>query len=158
METEQLTAQRVQELAACCLVSMTVPGDSEDEAIWTEVEGFTTNFVFHAGRLAERAGEIGELLGELNDNFHAGKGDGWTFLNACVDRNGRHWGEYADVEQLVCLGIATGQAKWRFPREMWYGLPGGLPYFVVSPGGQPKAKSLTDEFDDYLAVEEGGLP
>ncbi len=124
----KLTADNVKKTARYCYLKPRTEARSIEVV---EVEGLASRFLFHRGRLAERTADIVEMLGQLNENFHEAGGNGWTFLNACVDREGNRWGEHVDVELLVCLGIAIGQAEWIFPREMWYCLPGGLPYFRV---------------------------
>lgn len=88
-------------------------------------------------KIAEHRGSIADMLNELPDQFHASKGGGWTFLNACEDKHGNQWGEQRTVDTLLCLGIAAGLAKIQFPRAMWNSLPGGVPYFQVdtTPAG-----------------------
>ena len=95
------------------------------------VQGITTNFAFHPGRVAEKRAEIAEQLAGLPAPFHQGRGDGWSFLNACVDEHERHWGEHVSMQELVVLGIAAGLARWVMPRDLWDALPGGMPFFVV---------------------------
>ena len=58
-------------------------------------------------------------------------GGGWSFLQACVDKNGNHWGEHSNMEELFCLGIAIGKVESLLPRDMWKVLPGGVPYYVI---------------------------
>lgn len=94
-------------------------------------EGAMLKFGFHAGRLQENRETIRLLLAELSDDFRDSGGEGGSFLNACMDRHGRHWGEHRNIDELLCLGIATGQASFVLPREVWRILPGGMPYFVV---------------------------
>ena len=89
------------------------------------------NYGFHPDRLETHKTEIAELLAELPDNFQAEIGGGWSFLNACMTKDDKQWGEHRDIECLVALGIATDQAKWMMPRDMWSILPGGMPYFSV---------------------------
>lgn len=86
---------------------------------------------FHPERLESHKQEIKNLLMGLPRQFREKEGGGWSFLQACMDKDGNQWGEHKDVEALVCLGIATGQAKFQLPRDMWKVLPGGMPYFVV---------------------------
>jgi hypothetical protein len=54
-----------------------------------------------------------------------------SFLNACVDKHGNHWGEHPSVEQLLVLGVAIGKIEYCLPREYWRALPGGVPYFMI---------------------------
>lgn len=124
----KLTSEAVNALALECLFR---EGEPTHDAI--KVDGIVGKFGFHPARIAENADAIAALLAELPDEFHASKGGGWSFLNACMDRNGAQWGEHRDMEALFCLGIAAGKAKWQLPRDMWNVLPGGMPYVVVMP-------------------------
>jgi len=94
---------------------------------------------------ASRVGEIfvDSLYQEaLPDEFHTGKGGGWSFLDACNDRNGAQWTSlHRTMDQLVCLGHAIGAVSFCLPREMWKILPGGMPYFVVDVGKMAEEKS-----------------
>ena len=75
--------------------------------------------------------EILATLMELPPQFRMSEGGGWSFLNACNDRDGNLWGQHINIEQLLLLGIGAGLAKILLPREMWKALPGGMPYFGV---------------------------
>ena len=104
--------------------------DTEDRV---EARGIMTNVGFHPQRLESHRDAIRELLLELPDDFHAGKGGGTTFLNACVDRHGRQWtGLHLIMERLVLLGLATGQMRFTMPRDIWEVLPGSMPYVTVT--------------------------
>ncbi len=124
----QLTPQAVDTLARECLFAADEPKD--DPLI---VEGITTRYGFHPGRVAERTDAIAALLAELPHEFQTTGGGGWSFLNACNDKHGRLWtGEHRVMEALLCLGIAAGKARWQLPRELWSALPGGMPYVSVN--------------------------
>ena len=121
-----LTAENVARVFLDCLFRKDeVPSDP------AFAEGIRADFGFHRGRLEEHRAEIKEMLECLPVEFQANGGGGWTFLNAAVTRDGEHWGEHANVEQLLVLGIASGEASYAFPRQMWAALPGGLPFFTV---------------------------
>ena len=122
-----LTADAVNRLVSECLFAQEEPKHGA-----VIVEGITATYGFHPARLTAAACRIRALLDELPEEFHAGSGEGWTFLNACVDRRGRQWtGEHRAMEALFCLGIGTGAAKWLLPRDMWNVYPGGIPYVLV---------------------------
>lgn len=99
------------------------------------VEGILHKAAFEKSRLAEHRHEIGSLLEQLPSDFQPtakGGGGGMSFLNACNDRDGNQWTSFHQVmEQLFMLGIASGQAQWCLPREMWDVLPGAMPYVAV---------------------------
>jgi len=122
----KLTAENVNTVFRACLFE-----DGEDTANAVKAEGIMSNFGFHPERLAKHKADIASMLAELPDEFRADKGGGWSFLNACMTRDGDQWGEHVNMEQLVTLGIATGHAKMLLPRDMWEVLPGGMPYFAV---------------------------
>lgn len=123
-----LTSRAVDDMLARCLFS-----DDESMEGAIEVEGIVNRYAFHPGRIAENADTIGEMLAELPDEFQREKGGGWSFLNACMDRNGKQWTDlHQQQERLFALGIAAGKARWVLPREMWSHMPGGMPYVVVN--------------------------
>lgn len=122
----ELTADAVQKVFDDCLFT-----NEEDTNNFVKGEGVARSYGFHPGRLASHKNTIRELLAELPDQFHASKGGGWTFLNACIDRNGVQWGEHVNVEILFALGCASELAHYQMPREMWSMLPGGMPYCCV---------------------------
>lgn len=98
------------------------------------VEGIAPNrkFGFHPGRLESHREEVRGFLDQLPEPFHEGTGDGWSFLNACETKDGEQWtGLHQRMEQLFCLGIGLGIAKYLMPSEMWKMLPGGMPYITV---------------------------
>ena len=122
----RLTSEAVTALTKECLFKEDEPRDGA-----VEVAGVISKFSFCPERIAEKTAAITELLAELPDEFKQTGGGGWSFLNACLDRDGKQWGEHRDMEALFCLGIAAGKAKWQLPRDMWDVLPGGMPYVVV---------------------------
>lgn len=123
--TKKLTAQNVEQLFAEC----TCPDGESVEGVVIRINLKTSG----------REVEIGELLSQLPDEFHIDKGGGWSFLNACNDRDGEQWtGFHATMEKLLMLGIASGQARILLPREMWDVLPGGMPYFAVTLQGHDR--------------------
>ncbi len=122
----KLTSEAVQRIISDCLYK---EDEITDEAVL--VEGIRSKYGFHPDRLMNNKTEIGELLTELPEEFHTGTGDGWSFLNACVTKEGSQWGEHRDVEALMVLGLATEQVSYLMPRDMWKLMPGGMPYFKV---------------------------
>jgi hypothetical protein len=111
---------------------------ADDDTLDTlEVEGIVHTARFDRTKVLARQRDIALLLDELPIEFKSqeqGGGDGHSFLNACNDRNGNQWtGFHLTMEQLFLLGIATGQAEWCLPRELWEVFPGGMPYIKVTP-------------------------
>ena len=96
------------------------------------VEGIQTKFGFDPVKIEDNKKTISAMLDELPDEFKLGKGGGWSFLNACYDKNGNQWtGLQSIMDQLFCLGMAIGKVKLLMPREMWGILPGGMPYYQI---------------------------
>jgi len=126
MADSKLSAQRVNEIFLDCLFrgDETTPGNGFVEAVRLKVG-------FHLARLEAHKAETMELLLQLPDEFRKSSGGGWSFLNACITKQGNQWGEHSDVDKLLALGIATDQAQIQIAREFWPVVPGGLPYFVV---------------------------
>lgn len=106
--------------------------DEEDKSNPVLVEGIVHNVGFHPDRVKAATEEIQGMLNELPDPFFESKGGGWSFLNACNDKNDRLWtGEHRTMEQLVVMGIAIGKVKFLMERNMWPVFSGGMPYFVI---------------------------
>lgn len=128
----KLTADAVHTIAKRLLFKdeEIVDGKPPDNAVI--VDGLINRYAFHRERAAAAAPEIDALLKELPEPFQRGKGGGWSFLNACVDKKGEQWGEHRDIEMLICLGIAVGSASWQMKNIMDV-LPGGMPYVEVHP-------------------------
>lgn len=125
--SDKLTAKNVEAVFTDCLFN------HETDAEPVLVDGVVHKFGLSRKRLDENAEKIKEMLADLPHQFHFDKGGGWSFLYACMTKDEEQWGEQATAEKLVVLGIATGQVKFHFPRDMWYMFPGGMPYFVVKP-------------------------
>lgn len=139
---KELTANNVEEVIKDSLFRA-----GEDISKHVAVSGVVSTFGFHPGRLASHKAEIKEMLSQLPEQFHAGTGDGWSFLQACMTRTGQQWGEHRNIDALLCLGIATKQARILFPRSMWNAFPGGVPYFVVG-----------EQADEMCLKEKQGEP
>ena len=107
--------------------------DGEDTSKYVKAEGIVRNVGFHPERLESHKAEIVAMLDELPEQFQEKSGDGWSFLNACMDKHGNQWtGFHRTMEQLFQLGIAIGKVKSLLPRKMWSALPGGMPYYVIT--------------------------
>lgn len=139
----KLTAENVEEVVRKCLPT---PDELSQEQAdrarsgtipqgYRAVKGVVRSFLFSEVKIAAQRQQIADLLGSLPNSFHQDKGGGWSFLNACMTEDGRQWGEHRDIDDLLCLGIASNMARIQFPPEMWDAFPGGLPYFVVNTKG-----------------------
>jgi hypothetical protein len=94
-------------------------------------EGVRGRFLFDKKKLEEKRADVVDMLKELPDQFRNSGGGGWSFLNACTNKDGEQWGEHRNIDELVCLGRALGVLDFVLPREAWAMFPGGMPYFVV---------------------------
>lgn len=133
-----LTAKNVSEIFFDCLFR-----DGEDTSTAKTVDGVLSKFGFHPARLETHREAIGELLSCLPNEFRSDKDGGWSFLQACMTKDGNQWGEHSKIEQLLVLGIATEQARILMPREMWKLFPGSMPYFSVTPKTSPLTHAAT---------------
>lgn len=130
----ELTAENVKETGLACMFSDEEIGtktDDEMKAIAIVSEGITVNFVFSPDKIKQQKENIKSLLSQLPDEFMKSGGGGWSFLNACVTKNGTQWGEHRIMETLFCLGEAAGIVQLCMPREMWDILPGGMPFYTI---------------------------
>lgn len=104
----------------------------EDTSGHVRAEGITLKVGFHPGRLESCKPLLRGMLRQLPDKFKASGGDGASFLELCMDKNGNLWaGDHCTAEQLLLLGIAAGYAEYCCSRELWSALPGGMPYLRV---------------------------
>ena len=138
----ELTTVKVSEILKDCLFK-----EDEDQSKAVIINGVVSNYGLHPDRLKNHILEIEKLLAELPDSFHEGKGGGMSFLNACMDRSGRQWGEHRNIEELVVLGLAVNKVKYCAARDMWAVFPGGMPYFVVT---KSPAKWYNNERDSHF--------
>lgn len=119
-----LEANKVQELFDKCAMK-----DIDPESVLIKAAVGVASML--PSKLKEHKEEIRELLMELPEQFRASSGGGWSFLNACMDKNGRQWGEHNHIDMLLVLGLGIGLVEFCLPRDMWECLPGGVPYFVI---------------------------
>lgn len=135
----QLTAENVNKLMIHALPAnkeldeaqrKTLTGGGEVPG-YVVTQGVMGHFCFNKSRLEEKREDLVSMLKELDDKFFVGKGEGYSFLNACMTKNGRQWGEHRNIDELICLGIGLGLVKFCMPREMWKVMPGGMPYFQI---------------------------
>ena len=95
------------------------------------VHGIVTNYGFDPAKVAAAKPRVAAMIKELHSSFHRTGGGGMSFLNLCMDKNGRQWtGLHQVQEQLCAIAIAVGLAQWCVPQEMWKLMPGGMPYVV----------------------------
>lgn len=121
-----LNATRVHEIFIDCLFRK-----GEDTTNHIPAWGITISAGFHPVRLDGHRAEITAMLFELPEQFMSSNGGGWSFLNACHDKNGVQWGEHINMQELFLLGLGIGKVKCLLLRDMWHAMPGGMPYYVV---------------------------
>ena len=121
---------RVEQVYAECLAEE-LP---ETDPRYLIVEGIIRPTAFDTSKLKTHRDEVAAMLAWLPANFHVGEGGGggWSFLNACDDRQGRQWtGLHRTMDMLFQLGIGLGLCKYLMTREMWASFPGGMPYVQI---------------------------
>ncbi len=123
----KLTSEKVENVFNDCLFR-----EDENTSNHIKAEGIMQSVGFHPDRLNSHKEEIIELLNELPEEFKRSRGGGWSFLQACVDRNGNQWTDlHLRMEQLFLLGIAIGMVVCQTPRSIWKVMPGGMPHYVI---------------------------
>lgn len=128
----RLEAQNVDKVMRDCLFKPEEIIGGKPPADAVIVEGVRGKFGLHKARLESHRGDVESMLEELPEQFMIEKGGGWSFLNACMTRDGNQWGEHRDMNALFVLGQGLGVVKCQLPREMWDILPGGVPYYSVT--------------------------
>lgn len=88
---------------------------------------------FQPERIEAHRQEIRDMLSQLPDGFFPGTGDGASFLQTCSTKDGQLWtGFHTEMEKLCLLGLASRQMKMCVEDpQVWYILPGGMPYLQV---------------------------
>lgn len=89
-------------------------------------EGIKCAAVFSTQRLVENKETIIEMIDALSE-FESEV----PFTTLCVDKNGRPWTcDYAVVDALVQLGMATETLSYLYDRSEWSSLPNQVPYIM----------------------------
>jgi hypothetical protein len=124
-ETEPaLTAERVESVFARSVAAAGEPGIT--------VSGVVHDATFMPDAIEVARDEIRAMLAGLPGQFRKSAGGGWSFLNACMDRDGRQWTSlHMVMEELFMLGMAAGLVTDVTGRDLWPALPGGMPYYAV---------------------------
>ena len=126
---------------ACLYMPEEVEGLTEPPEGCIVVNGVVTNAGFNPERIAKYSFLIEHLLLQLPANFMRSAGGGWSFLEACNDKDGRQWTSFhKSMDELFCLGIAAKKAEFLLPRDMWAVLPGGMPYVIINDIEPPVEK------------------
>ena len=133
----ELTESNVNTIFAQCLLAQEPLEESEPPASppphHTLVDGILHRFLFDTHALELHLEDIGAMLTQLPDQFHADSGGGWSFINSCDNKYGGQWADYhSTMEKLWCLGIAVGKARYSMPRDLWPSLYAGMPYLAVT--------------------------
>lgn len=124
-EPMQLTHHNVEAVFKDCLTNTT----NQDRLV---VNGVLIGAAFDKAKIEDHREDIKQMLSQLPTEFHRPGGGGWTFLNACITKSGKHWTDYhRTVDMLVCLGKAINVLHFLLQRDLWKALPGGMPYFYV---------------------------
>lgn len=132
MRDPLIDPKRVKEMIFSESLAENLSPDSENYLL---VDGIVHPAAFDIHELEKHRVEVRNMLHNLPKEFQPpslGGGGGWSFLNACDDRNGNQWtGLHWTMEMLFQLGIGLNLATWLMPREFWAMMPGGMPYVGV---------------------------
>ncbi len=124
----ELTAENVSAVLTKCLFDK-----GEDTSGAIIVKGVRSQFGFHPGRLKENTVSIQQMINQLPNEFNKVPNGGSPFMQACMTNTGQQWGEHANIDELVCLGLATNLISWVMEdRAAWNMFPGGMPYFMIN--------------------------
>ena len=123
----ELTSANVEKTFKECLFKR-----GENTSNYIEAHAITIRIGFHPQRIEEKRKDIDDMLLQLHGNFMESQGGGWTFLNACLNKDGKQWtGEHQTMDCLLALGLAIKKVEFQLARELWQSLPGGMPFFFV---------------------------
>ena len=101
------------------------------------ITGWDHEYIFNIDKVEEYKEEIYALLKELPKEFQSNTGGGWSILNVCMDKyNDEPWGEQADADLLMALGIATEYAA-----TLGENAPREARYFIVFNDDPPEEES-----------------
>lgn len=92
----------------------------------------------NSAKLKLQIDNIKAMLNELSLDFFPeaqGGGGGMSFLRLCVTKDGEHWGEHRNCDELVALGLAAGFCSFPMERSLWSALPGSMPYVSINTTG-----------------------
>lgn len=134
-EKMKLTSKNVSNVFFDCLFRQEEIKDNKPLCDYTFVKGIRANFAFNSERLNKHQKDITDMIDQL-----PGIENETSFLNLCMTKDGIQWGEHENVEQLVVLGVASGNLEYLLPKEMWSLLPGNMP--IVIKRSKEKVKKL----------------
>lgn len=137
MNMLELTAENVQEV----FVDSLFQDSAEDTSHVYMVRGIMTSFGFHPLRLMNNQKKITDFILQIPDSFKTfnENAQGDSFLNLCMTKDKRHWGEHSHMEMLCAMAEGLGLAHYPFPRAMWMMLPGSVPVICFVEKETPKA-------------------
>ena len=132
---KQLNASNVHSIFMDCLFNGTEikdlqPGEIPKNAV--VVQGVKLNIGFNQERVEKNSQDIKDIVSQLPDDFQEHPIRGGSFLNMCFRNDDTQWtGEHMDVDELVCLGLASNNLEFLIERNYWDRLPNGMPYLVI---------------------------
>lgn len=130
-----ISCKRITEILMDCLFDeedLDLEGEPKHSIEKVFVESINIKFCLKVDKLREHGNEIKEMLSHLPDEFKADKGGGWTFTNMLTLKDGSQWGEPKNANELIALGLGTGNISYLFERDMWKDLPGRVPYILIN--------------------------
>lgn len=96
------------------------------------IEGIHDKIGFDPEKISLHKEEILDMLKYLPNDFNEDSGEGQSLLKAPFTKDDIQWGEQIDADRLMMLGMAIGKVKYLLPRNLWFILPGGVPYYCIT--------------------------
>ena len=130
----KLSTQAVTDIFMDCLFKDgELIDNSKPYGEYIEVEGLHNKFGFNPESVERNKTKILELLEQLPLPFRHREGGGWSFLQACMNKDNEQWTSlHKTMDELFCLGMAIGVVEYLLPdRDLWKVMPGGMPYLVI---------------------------
>jgi hypothetical protein len=113
------------------------------------VEGIVSDFGFYRERLEAHREEVKELLAEITAEFFVP--DGWPVTKFNLLKDGTPWcNDGRMMEALMALGIGLGYVKYCLPSELWFLLPGGVPYLQINLEPKTVPFNVVESVEDFL--------
>lgn len=159
----ELTSANVHEVFVSCLFKPEEVPTNELPLEGVLAHGITINVGFHPERLKARFEDIKSLLSSLPPGFMKGENNaneengGWSFIYLVNDKEERQWGEQANAQELLLLGLASNLIKYAAERTLWHIFPGNVPYLVVDLTGEWTNFTVlgADKFDVWRFFDDG---
>lgn len=128
----QLTSNNIRTTIMAALFEAHEVSDHNNPPAHVPAHGVMLRVGFHPERLEAQRDNVKAMLAQLPEDFMHDKGGGASFLTMVTDNAGKVYGEQRDADALLTMAVALNLASFPLPRDVWKGLPGGVPYVVIT--------------------------